>query len=77
MVLDDIFLGCNGLSVLICQKMLACCGLYDGMFDGSAGNLTVLGIMDFQGVLVQEGKIDAVTGICDKITWKELIERHS
>lgn len=77
MELDKVYAGCTGLSVLICQKMLACCGLYGGLFDGSAGSQTVLGIMDFQEILVQEGKLDAVTGICEEITWKELIERHS
>ena len=69
--------GDQGLHVLVCQKMLACCGLYGSAFDGSAGNKTILGIMDFQQILVEEGKLDSVSGVCDAVTWKELIERHS
>lgn len=69
--------GDTGTHVLVCQKMLACCGLYQDDYDGQAGNLTITGIIKFQDILLIEGKIDKVTGECDKITWKELIERHS
>lgn len=77
MDLDEVYPGSQGLSVLICQKMLACGGLYSGLYDGSAGSMTVAGIMGFQEILQSEGKIFDVTGICDSVTWKELIERHS
>lgn len=77
MDLDEVYLGCNGLSVLVCQKMLACCGLYKGGFDGSAGPKTRQAIIDFQKILVDEGKSVVVDGICGEVTWKELIERHS
>jgi cell wall-associated NlpC family hydrolase len=77
MDLDEVYLGSTGLSVLICQKMLACCGLYSGAFDGSAGTKTYEGIVAFQKILVNEGKLAEVSGRCDGFTWKELIERHS
>ena len=77
MDLEVVFGGCTGLSVLVCQKMLACCGLYQGRFDGSAGSKTVLGIIDFQTILVDEGKNIEINGVCDAFVWKELIERHS
>ena len=70
-------LGDTGTHVLVCQKMLACCGLYQDDFDGQAGNLTITGIMMFQQILVNEGKISEVTGECDETTWKELVERRS
>lgn len=66
-----------GTHVLVCQKMLACCGLYQDDFDGQAGDLTITGIMMFQQILVNENKLTCVTGECDSVTWKELIERHS
>lgn len=75
--LEDVYLGCNGLSVLVCQKMLACCGLYSGAFDGAAGEKTVLGIIDFQTILAEEGKNIEIDGKCNAVVWKELIERHS
>lgn len=77
MDLDEVYLGSTGLSVLICQKMLACCGLYSGAFDGSAGAQTYEGIVAFQEILVDEGKLTEISGRCDGFTWKELIERHS
>lgn len=77
MDLEEVSAGCVGLSVLTCQKELACCGLYQGEFDGIAGPKTVLAIMDFQSILVEEGKDVLVDGICGAVTWKELVERHS
>ena len=75
--LNEVYLGCTGLSVLTCQKMLACCGLYHGNFDGSAGLMTQQAIMDFQQILADEGKPVEVNGVCDDYVWKELVERHS
>lgn len=77
MDLEQVYEGCIGTSVLVCQKMLACCGLYSGGFDGSAGAKTRQAIIDFQKLLVDEGKSVVVDGICGEVTWKELIERHS
>ena len=77
MDLEEVYLGCIGTPVLICQKMLACCGLYQGGFDGSAGPKTVEAIIAFQKILVSEGKSIVVSGRCDEPTWKELVERHS
>lgn len=78
MDLESVTEDCIGLSVLVCQKMLACCGLYTGSFDGSAGPLTQQAIIDFQNILIAEGKPVPVIGVCDTaVTWKELIERHS
>ena len=79
MDLETVYEGCTGTSVLVCQKMLACCGLYRGGFDGSAGPKTKQAIIDFQKILVDEGKIsaDQVNGVCGEVTWKHLIERHS
>ena len=77
MDLETVYEGCTGLSVLTCQKELACCGLYRGGFDGSAGPKTRQAIIDFQKILVDEGKSVIVDGICGEVTWKELIERHS
>jgi cell wall-associated NlpC family hydrolase len=77
MDLEDVYLGCNGLHVLVCQKMLACCGLYGGLYDGAAGMKTHDAIVAFQQILVNEGKLAEVTGRCDAFTWKELVERHS
>ena len=77
MDLETVYEGCTGLSVLTCQKELACCGLYKGGFDGSAGPKTRQAIIDFQQILVDEGKAVVVDGICGEVTWKELIERHS
>ena len=37
MDLETVYEGCQGESVLMCQKLLACCGLYTSTFDGSAG----------------------------------------
>ena len=77
MDLEQVYEGCTGTSVLVCQKFLACCGLYSGGFDGSAGPKTRQAIIDFQQILVDEGKAVVVDGICGEVTWKELIERHS
>ena len=77
MDLETVYLGCTGLSVLVCQKMLACCGLYQGSFDGSAGLMTQQAIIDFQTILVSEGIDTEINGVCGEVTWKELIERHS
>ena len=77
MDLDEVYLGCNGLSVLVCQKMLACCGLYSGAFDGACGGKTAQGIIDFQKILVSEGVDVEVNGRCESVTWKHLVERHS
>lgn len=77
MDLETVRLGDNGLHVLVCQKMLACCGLYSYAFDGSAGTKTVQGIIDFQNILVTEGVDIEPNGECDAVTWKHLVERHS
>lgn len=77
MELDTVTEGSTGKSVLVCQKMLYCCGLYSGLFDGSAGPLTRQAIIDFQVIIAAEGKPITVDGICGPVTWKELIERHS
>ena len=77
MNLEQVYEGCTGTSVLVCQKFLACCGLYKGGFDGSAGAKTRQAIIDFQKILASEGKPIKVDGICGEMTWKELIERHS
>ena len=77
MDLEQVYEGCTGTSVLVCQKFLACCGVYQGGFDGSAGPKTRQAIIDFQKILVGEGKSVIVDGICGEVTWKELIERHS
>ena len=75
--LDQVTFGSEGLSTLVCQKMLACCGLYNDMFDGIAGTKTILAIIDFQTILRNEGKDILIDGICGPATWTELIERHS
>ena len=78
MQLETVYEGCTGLSVLVCQKMLACCGLYSGGFDGSAGAKTRQAIIDFQTILTNEGKdVGGINGVCGEKTWKELVERHS
>lgn len=79
MDLEQVYEGCTGLSVLVCQKMLACCGLYRGGFDGSAGAKTRQAIIDFQQILRDEGKITdgGVDGVCGEVTWDHLIKRHS
>ena len=77
MDLEQVYEGCTGTSVLVCQKMLACCGLYSGGFDGSAGAKTRQAIIDFQTILAEEGKPVVVDGICGEVTWKYLVERHS
>lgn len=76
MDLEQVYEGCIGTSVLVCQKMLACCGLYSGGFDGSAGPKTREAIIAFQTILAEEGKPIVVDGICGEVTWKELIERR-
>ena len=75
--LEQVYEGCTGLSVLICQKMLACCGLYHDLFDGVAGQNTKLAIIEFQTILAGEDKPVVIDGICGEVTWKYLIERHS
>ena len=70
-------LGDNGQSVLVCQKMLACCGLYSGTFDGAAGTKTAQAIIDFQLIIAAEGVEIKEYGLCDEITWKELVDRRS
>lgn len=77
MDLEQVYEGCTGTSVLVCQKMLACCGLYRGGFDGSAGGKTRQAIIDFQKILVDEGVDTVINGVCGEVTWKHLIERHS
>ena len=77
MDLELVYEGCTGTSVLVCQKMLACCGLYSGEFDGMCGALTRQAIIDFQTILLSEGKPTVPNGVCGEYTWKELIERHS
>lgn len=78
MNLETVYEGCTGLSVLVCQKMLACCGLYSGGFDGSAGPKTRQAIIDFQNILIAEGRADIVAnGVCGDLTWPELVKRHS
>lgn len=77
MDLSPVRLGDNGTHVLVCQKFLACCGLYSGAFDGACGQMTEQAIIDFQTILAMEGKPVVVDGICGEVTWKELIERHS
>lgn len=77
MDLEQVYEGCTGLSVLTCQKELACCGLYKGGFDGSAGPKTRDGIIAFQKILESEGVPIVVDGVCGEITWDHLIKRHS
>lgn len=79
MDLEQVYEGCTGESVLVCQKMLACCGLYRGGFDGSAGPKTKKAIIDFQKILVSEGILreDEVDGVCGEKTWDNLVKRHS
>ena len=77
MDLEQVYEGCTGQSVLVCQKFLACCGLYKGGFDGSAGAKTRQAIIDFQEILAAEGVPITVDGICGEVTWKHLVERHS
>lgn len=69
--------GDNGQSVLVCQKFLACCGLYSGTFDGAAGEKTAQAIIDFQLIIAAEGVEIKEYGLCDEITWKELVDRRS
>ena len=77
MDLETVYEGCTGLSVLTCQKELACCGLYRGGFDGSAGPKTRDAIIAFQEILVAEGKDIKIDGVCGEKTWDELVHRHS
>lgn len=79
MDLETVYEGCTGLSVLTCQKELACCGLYSGGFDGLAGRETRQAIIDFQTILASEGKIseDQIDGVCGEVTWDHLVKRHS
>ena len=77
MDLETVYEGCTGLSVLTCQKELACCGLYRGGFDGSAGPKTRDAIIAFQEILVAEGKDIEIDGVCGPVTWDELVRRHS
>ena len=77
MDLEQVYEGCTGLSVLTCQKELACCGLYRGGFDGNAGQKTRQAIIDFQKILASEGKPVVVDGICGEVTWDYLVKRHS
>lgn len=77
MELEEVYLGCTGLSVLVCQKMLACCGLYSDSFDGSCGTNTQKAIIDFQTILAGENIPVVISGRCDGLTWKHLVERHS
>ena len=77
MDLSEVRLGDNGQSVLICQKFLACCGLYSGAFDGSAGTKTAEALVAFQLILSDEGVEIKEYGVCDEVTWKHLAERHS
>ena len=77
MDLEQVYEGCTGLSVLTCQKELACCGLYRGGFDGSAGPKTRQAIIDFQKILQSEGVPIVVDGVCGEITWDHLVKRHS
>lgn len=79
MDLETVYEGCQGESVLMCQKLLACCGLYTSTFDGSAGSKTAAGIIAFQKILAEEGVIseDEINGVCGEITWDNLVKRHS
>lgn len=77
MNLEQVYEGCVGDSVLVCQKMLACTGLYQGGFDGSAGPKTRDAIIEFQKILESEGVPIVVDGVCGEITWSHLIKRHS
>ena len=77
MNLEQVYEGCIGDSVLVCQKMLACTGLYQGGFDGSAGPKTRDAIIEFQKILESEGVPIVVDGVCGEITWDHLIKRRS
>ena len=79
MDLETVYEGRQGESVLMCQKLLACCGLYTSLFDGSAGVKTVAGIIAFQKILAEEGVIseDEIDGVCGEVTWDNLVKRHS
>lgn len=75
--LEPVYFGSIGTSVLTCQKLLACCGLYHDKFDGIAGTNTVNGIIEFQRILASEGVSIVIDGGCEELTWEHLIKRSS
>ena len=65
------------------MRGLFTCGVLDVFlengitFDGAAGPKTAQAIIDFQLIIAAEGVEIKEYGLCDEITWKELVDRRS